>query len=244
MRDGSYGVGSIGILRHVGGLAQHLEPHVDGAAPGHRRELVDRRFDGKRDRHMRRRTPGAGRHAGTRARRSEAGRAGCGSATRSGSSCSTCFGTTDVRAVRLGGVRRPRIAAIRVSRCADDDVIPGIDAARRVEARAQPLDRHRPVVVVLQIARARVDDLHRRADRARHHGGFRRVVGQEPSAEAAADARGLHVHALGRDAERRARPPYGRSRASAAARESTPRRRGNPRCSCAARASHATRRRT
>ena len=59
----------------------------------------------------------------------------------------------------------------------------------RVGAGAQPLHRRRAIVVVLQIAFAVVDDHHRPANRLGHDRGFRGVVGHQPPAEAAADAR-------------------------------------------------------
>ena len=89
--------------------------------------------------------------------------------------------------------------------------VPRDDAAIGVEPGAQPSGAGGAVVVVAQVVFARADHLDRSADRLRDDRRLRRVVRQQPAAEAAAQPRHLDVHAVhgqahGRGDDARARP--------------------------------------
>jgi hypothetical protein len=72
----------------------------------------------------------------------------------------------DIRAVRFGGMRAPGIHAIDIARDTGDDVVARHDAAVGVHPGAPPLHRRRPIIIVLEIAFAIVDDHYRAVDRA------------------------------------------------------------------------------
>ena len=82
----------------------------------------------------------------------------------------------------------------RSARRIGEMLIPRDDAAGGVERRTQPVDAAGPVEVLPQVFLAGPDHLHRPPDRLRHRGRFRRIVGEQPPAEAAARAREMDPH--------------------------------------------------
>ena len=150
---------------------------------------------------MRRRPPGAGRHARQRRAVAEP-RVRNARRLKIGVELLDGAHAADVAAVGLGRMLAARVLAIRVAGATGDHVIPRDDPAVGIEAGPQPLHGGRAVVVVLQVALAVVDHHHGAANRLGDHRGFGGVVRHQPPPESAADARGVHVHLVGGNARR------------------------------------------